>query len=158
MLRQNVLADERSRERHDPDGDQEEKVQIQEAPVHAPAMLEEGVVIHPDDADGEEADEIGGVRGPQPKERAGKVGRVGRHAKLEDEEGSSYRKDAVAERLEPARAHAASLNEIDWASAALAGAPLRAAFSVTEVTARSSRFLRAAGKTIVSNRVVGFRP
>jgi hypothetical protein len=50
------------------------------------------------------------------------------------------------------------LNEIDWASAALAGAPLRAAFSVTEVTARSSRFLRAAGKTIVSNRVVGFRP
>ena len=111
VLGQDVLIDERCRERDDPHGDQEQKVQVEEAPVDARAVLEKGVVIHPDDADREEAHEVRRVGRPEAQERGGQIGRVSGHAELQDEQRRRDREDAVAEGLEPARAHRPSLNE-----------------------------------------------
>src|SRR5207247_9181765 len=98
-------------EREDPHGDQEQKVQVEEAPVDARAVLEKGVVIHPDDADREEAHEVRRVGRPEAQERGGQIGRVSWHAELQDEQRRRDREDAVAEGLEPTRAHRPSLNE-----------------------------------------------
>jgi len=111
LLGEDVPADQRGGKRDDPNGDQQQEVQVQKSPVDAPAVLEEGVVIHPDDADGEEAHEVGGIRWPQPDERGAQIGRVLGHAELEYEERCRDREDAVAECFEPTRAHTSSLNE-----------------------------------------------
>src|SRR6266550_6118781 len=105
VLREDVLTDQRGRKRNDPDGDQQQEVEVEEAPVDALAVLEERVVIHPDDADGEEAHEVGRIRRPQSQERSAQIGCVGGYTKLEDEESSRDREDAVAECFEPARPH-----------------------------------------------------
>ena len=65
VLREDVLTDQRGGEWDDPDGDQEHEVQVEKAPVHALAVLEQSVVVHPDDADREKAHEVGGVCRPQ---------------------------------------------------------------------------------------------
>ena len=110
-LREYVLVDERRREGNDPDGDQQQEVEIEEAPIDAPAVLEQRVVVHSDDAYREEAHEVRRIGRPEPQERGGKVGRLRRHAELEHEQGCRDREHAVTERFEPARAHEPSLNE-----------------------------------------------
>ena len=107
MRREDVAADERGRERHDADRHEQEQVQIEEPPVDALAVLEQGVVIHPDDADGEEAHEVSRIRRPQPHERTAQIARVGGYAQLEHEQRCGDREDAVTECFEPARPHRA---------------------------------------------------
>src|SRR5204862_4748810 len=109
-LREDVLVDERRREGNDPDGDQQQEVEIEEAPIDAPAVLEQRVVVHPDDAYREEAHEVRRIGRPEPQERGGKVGRLRRHAELEHEQGWRDREHAVTERVGPARAHEPRLN------------------------------------------------
>ena len=64
MVREDVLTDQRRGKRDDPDGDQQQQVQVQKAPIDALAMLEQRVVIDPDDADREEADKVGDEHRP----------------------------------------------------------------------------------------------
>jgi hypothetical protein len=111
VLREDVLANQRCWERDDPDGDQQHQVQVEKSSIDAPAMFEQSVVIHPDDADREEAHEVGGIRWPQPEKRSAQISRVLGYAQLEYEEGCRNREDAVAECFEPTRAHASSLTE-----------------------------------------------
>ena len=111
VLREDVLANQRCWERDDPDGDQQHQVQVEKSSIDAPAMLEQSVVIHPDDADREEAHKVGGIRWPQPEKRSAQISRVLGYAQLEYEEGCRNREDAVAECFEPTRAHASSLTE-----------------------------------------------
>src|SRR5947207_12933994 len=72
-LREDVLVDERRREGNDPDGDQQQEVEIEEAPIDAPAVLEQGGVVHPVDAYRKEAQEDGGLARPKRKGRAGRA-------------------------------------------------------------------------------------
>ena len=62
-------------------------------------------MIHPDDAEREEAHEVGGICRPQPHERSRQIGRVGGHAQFKHEQRSGDREDAVTESFEPARPH-----------------------------------------------------
>ena len=73
-------------------------------------MLEQRVVIDPDDADREEAHEVSGIRGPEMQERATQIGRLSRHAQLEHEQRSRDREDAVTECFEPTRPHRAQFD------------------------------------------------
>src|SRR5947207_600593 len=110
-LREDVLVDERRREGNDPDGDQQQEIEIEEAPIDAPAVLEQRVVVHPDDAYREEAHEVRRIGRPEPQERGGKVGGLGSYAELEDEQGRRDGEHAATQRVEPAAAHEPSLNE-----------------------------------------------
>ena len=56
MLGEDVPTDERRREWHDADGDEEQQIQIEERPIRTLAVLEQRVVIDPDDPDCREAD------------------------------------------------------------------------------------------------------
>jgi hypothetical protein len=61
-----------------------------------------GVVVDPDDADGEEAGGVGEVGGPQVQQLVAEVGSLDvRHPDLEDQERCRDREHAVAECLEP---------------------------------------------------------
>ena len=66
-------------------------------------------MVHPDDADGQEADQIGGVRRPEVDQIPNEVRAVRRDTEVENEERRRDREDAVAESLEPAGAHGAIL-------------------------------------------------
>src|SRR5207237_8875837 len=109
-VREDVLVDKRRWEGNDPDGDEQHEIQVEKPTVHPLAVLQQRVVIHPDDADGEEAHKVGGIRRPEAKQGADEISCVRGHAQLEDKERSGDREDAIAEGLEAARSHGPSLN------------------------------------------------
>jgi len=59
--------------------------------------------------DREEADRVGGVRGPRLEQRVGQRAAALVDADLDDEEGRGDGEDPVAERLEPRGAHGRSI-------------------------------------------------
>jgi hypothetical protein len=101
-----ILAEDRCWERHGRDAQQEQQVQEQQRPIHFAEEVEQRVVVDPNDADGEEADRVHGVRGPlaqQGRRQAVLVGR--RHAQLEHQQRGGNAEHTITEGFEPCRPH-----------------------------------------------------
>ena len=83
-------------------GEQEhEQVEPVERAVRSAQRARDPRVGHPDDADRQEARDVGEIRRPLVQDRAQRmVGRVGLDGQLEDEQGDCDCEDAVAERFE----------------------------------------------------------
>ncbi len=107
------------------DGDHEEQqqqVEEQQRPVDLGEVLEQRVMVDPDDADGGEADRVGGEGGPVIAKLVSQrlvTGTRSGHRQVQGQQGDGHGEDAVAERLEPSAVHGTS-----WLSA-LPGRPDR---------------------------------
>src|SRR5271167_1657459 len=87
---------------------QQHEVQEQQRPVHRLYGPDQRVVVDPDDADGEEADQVGDEGRPFVVELVDQapVSRPG-HGEIEREQRDRHGDDAVAERFEPGPVHLA---------------------------------------------------
>jgi hypothetical protein len=105
-LRLRVLPDERGHELRwegeKRDEQQDEQVEAREGRIGGAERTRDRGVLQPDDADRQEARDVGEVCRPLVENRAQKmVGGVGLEAELEDEQRYGDRENAVAEGLQP---------------------------------------------------------
>src|SRR6266581_5520124 len=103
-VRGDVLREQSSWKREERDQHQEYDVEHQEQPVDLLALVDDRVVVGPDDADREERDGVGDVARPDVDELA--VERLHpRDGDVEDQQRRGYREHSVAECFEPACGH-----------------------------------------------------
>jgi hypothetical protein len=87
--------------------EQQQQVDEQQRPVDLGEVLEQRVVVDPDDADGKEADGVGRVGRPLMAQQGGQRLAVARSGdgQVQGEQGDGHGEHAVAERLEPSALH-----------------------------------------------------
>ena len=101
-----VGREQSRRERNEGDAEQEEDVDEEEDAVDAAELPQDRVVVHPDDPDGEEADRVADVGGPEPDKlvREAVLAELG-NLDVQDEQRRGDREHAVGERLQPGGRH-----------------------------------------------------
>jgi hypothetical protein len=96
-----VLGDQRGREGDGHNPHQQEEVTHEQRPVHLRYLGQQGVVVHPHDPDGQEADHVGEVVRPVVSEHPGAEPLSADRQQVEDEDRDGDGEHAVAERLGP---------------------------------------------------------
>lgn len=86
----------RGRERYEPDDHELQEVDQQRAVVHAHDVVVHLVVVQPNRPDGEEADRVGDIRGPQVQQTPGERGSRRWRLDLQDQQGNRDGEDRIA--------------------------------------------------------------
>ena len=102
--RMQAIGEQARRERDQRDEHQQDQVEHHQRAVRAGDAVELRVVVHPDDADRQEADDVGRVVGPLLGER-GREAAGGADLEVQHEQRYRDGEDAVAEGLEPGPVH-----------------------------------------------------
>ncbi len=113
-IRSNVLRHEPGGEGDERDTQEQENVQQEEGAIDLADLIHQRVMVHPDDADRQEADGVPDVRGPdvQQLSREASPAAFDLRVDVEDEQRRSDCNDTVSEGLQPTATHRA-LGELE---------------------------------------------